>query len=260
MAMNDQEKLAPGGLAPCEVTQTAAAAPAVVADPEREAHLAAARARLAGGFPHAAARTAIIEQRFPASERAEHYARLSQLATREERIVWLRHGADRTLQAASGVSACTRGCAHCCHIPVLISEPEAQLIGREIGRAPVEGAALARAAPSAHLPALKASPGGAATLALRRLQSAIAERYTGRACTFLSSAGECTIYTSRPLACRRVINVDDDALLCRLVPGVQLGPAYLDQRIEHALEVQAVGPGCRVADLRDWFPPAPDTV
>jgi len=225
--------------------------PAVVPESERAAHLAAARERLAGGFPHAAERAATIERGFPVAERMQVYREAARAATLAQKIHWLRVGADRTLAAAAGVSACARGCAHCCHTPVLVSATEADWIGREIGRPPVAGDEIADSAPA---PGPRADANDAALQAVTALHARLAARHTGTPCTFLSAAGECTIYASRPLACRRVINLDDDALLCRIVPGHPFGPSYLDQRIEQLLDLQAAGRGVQLADLRDWFP------
>ena len=45
---------------------------------------------------------------------------------------------------------------------------------------------------------------------------AITRQTYGQACTFLRE-GSCSIYSSRPLPCRLLANMDDDDLLCQLV-------------------------------------------
>jgi Fe-S-cluster containining protein len=100
-------------------------------------------------------------------------------------------------------AACRRGCSHCCHIPVLIPEQEANLIGRFIHVKPekVEGITQAR------------------------------EIRTGydNPCPFLKD-DQCSIYAHRPLACRQQFNMDRDALLCELVGDKASTVPYLNLR------------------------------
>jgi uncharacterized protein len=133
--------------------------------------------------------------------------------------------------------ACRRGCSHCCHIAVTLTEVEANLIGKAIGRTP--------------------QPEVAKDWATRADSDAFDYGYHNP-CVFLKG-GECSIYADRPLVCRMLVNADRDALLCQLLPPGP-GPAvpYLDRRpLARAfaeIGLQAGPPGQRVADIREYFP------
>jgi Putative zinc- or iron-chelating domain len=97
-------------------------------------------------------------------------------------------------------AACRKGCTHCCHTSVLIPAQEAALIGKRIGVKPAK-------------------------------VTGITGRHDIKAgydnpCPFLKD-GACSIYASRPLACRQQYNMDADALLCELIGGPSNVP-YLD--------------------------------
>lgn len=133
-----------------------------------------------------------------------------------------RHGSD---------VACTRGCAHCCHIAVAVPSPEAELIGQLIGRPP----------------------------------AAVESRsdFTGfdygyhNPCTFLKN-NECSIYAHRPLACRIQFSVDVDNLLCRLTPPNSVSVPYFDNTSLNMALVQVCMQTARpkLADIREYFPSA----
>lgn len=87
------------------------------------------------------------------------------------------------------------------------------------------------------------------------LEAEQGERWSGVRCPFLSNEpdGGCTIYATRPLACRNLVNLDKDDLLCKLVDGGKITVPYLG-RVESQLGAMLVlGPKLRIADLRDWF-------
>ena len=127
--------------------------------------------------------------------RAEQTKRINMIAgnpaiTTGAKIRTLWECVDEIGRVAGPRSACRRGCSHCCHIPVLMPEQEAELIGRKIGVKP------------------------------RRLEG-ITPPHEIRAgydnpCPFLKD-NACSIYEWRPLACRQLYNMDRDALLCELV-------------------------------------------
>ena len=87
-------------------------------------------------------------------------------------------------------AACRKGCNHCCHVSVLITAQEAALIGKRIGVKPKPHKGVTQ---RGDIKASYANP-----------------------CPFLKE-NACSIYASRPLACRQQYNLDTDALLCELV-------------------------------------------
>ena len=165
-----------------------------------------------------------------------------------QRLFWLRQEADGVNAAALPESACRNGCSHCCHIGVTMSETEAKLIAKEVGtklRDP-DPEHVVVVDPAA---ALSAEEG---LEELQRAQDKAADRYFGTPCVFLKD-GACSIYKHRPMACRQLINLDDDDLLCQLVEGAAVRVPYLDQRLAQMFYTLVLGSNVRMADIRDWF-------
>jgi len=102
---------------------------------------------------------------------------------------------DRQRDAASRDIRCGKGCSHCCRGPVEIRAHEAVLLveaARELG-VEIDRARLERQSGS--------------TVATWRQQPA-----ADRACVFLGADGACTVYESRPGACRKLLVTSDPAL------------------------------------------------
>ncbi|MFL9933634.1 YkgJ family cysteine cluster protein [Paraburkholderia sp. RL18-103-BIB-C] len=97
---------------------------------------------------------------------------------------------DEIGKTAAPHAACRRGCSHCCHTSVLMPAQEAALIGKRIGVKPAKVTGVT--------------------------QRGDIESGYHNPCPFLKD-GACSIYASRPLACRQQFNMDTDALLCELV-------------------------------------------
>lgn len=129
-------------------------------------------------------------------------------------------------QRLGPASACKKGCSHCCHIPVAVSDLEASVIGKRIWMRP-------------HTPSYAQAP---------------SERAYGynHPCPFLT-AGVCSIYAHRPFACRVHFNMDRDDLLCRLLPDMLVPVPYADMRQLQQAYVM-LEPNARLADVREFFP------
>jgi len=158
---------------------------------------------------------------------------------RSQRVIWLQRFASAWIAPYEAVSPCRRGCSHCCHQPAVITSGEAQAISAHSGRAVVTPK---DALPIAHLDEPQFADRGR-QLALRR---------PATPCPFLQD-GTCTVYAVRPLACRLHVSLDDDALLCRPIPGIQVPVPQVDatRAFGAALLLQV---GDVLADIRDFFP------
>ncbi|WP_234265211.1 YkgJ family cysteine cluster protein [Hydrogenophaga sp. NFH-34] len=152
-----------------------------------------------------------------------------------KRVFWLRKMSAAAENVASANAACRRGCSHCCHIDVMVSRPEAAQIARETGQQMMEPLAAQSLQEVA-----------------RTQAEGIQPRYTGEPCPFLED-GECSIYDSRPLACRVHFNMDVDDLLCRLIEGCNISVPYLDVTLLRAISLEVIGLNAEYADIRDWF-------
>lgn len=131
--------------------------------------------------------------------------------------------------AVEATAACQRGCAHCCHIPVMILAGEAEVLAQASGRTMTQ-------------------------LPIRNPRTIDREAHMGEACPFLEE-NTCSVYEVRPLACRLHHNIGFYSSVCdvsvkNVVPMInsfrwfELGFAYLSGNKE------AVG------DIRDFFPVA----
>lgn len=143
-------------------------------------------------------------------------------------ILWLRKAANVWGGAISPIAACESGCSACCHISVTLLASEAAMIGKEIGRMPNEVPVEKRNA----RPSMR--------------------RGAGYACPFLVE-DSCSIYAQRPVACRLLLNIDRDALLCQHRETQDLVP-YVDARVfELRLAASANLEKDYTADIRDFF-------
>ena len=115
--------------------------------------------------------------------------------------MWLRKAAGSLHGSVASLAACRKGCSHCCHISVMLSRAEAKVIAKET-RGRFNEAAVQITLDD--------------TQERRDALEAITRQTYGQACTFLRE-GSCSIYSSRPLPCRLLANMDDDDLLCQLV-------------------------------------------
>ena len=155
-----------------------------------------------------------------------------------KRVTWLRKAADSVTGSAAPLAACRKGCSHCCHISVMISRAEALVIAKETG-APMNP--LAGKYNMANVDEDSES------------YKAATQEAFGKPCTFLRDDG-CGIYSSRPLQCRLLLNMDEDALLCQLVEGSTINVPYLNTQEHHVDSVVILGAHQDYDDIRNWFP------
>lgn len=202
-----------------------------------DAHMPAVRARLADPktMRMAQERSLSINRRLD-----KLHVNVMAIALQEERgtaqkRIWLKSIGAALEKAADGIVPCAKGCSHCCNMATFVTTAEAE----EIAKA--TGAPLAKPA--------------AATLSRTSNQVERAQ-YAGVPCSFLSDGG-CTIYAHRPWACRVHYSVDQDDLLCKIVPGERIeAPSYQTQSL--FLMYLLAQPGnpldIKMADIREFFP------
>lgn len=149
------------------------------------------------------------------------------------RIIPILEVASQFSDAVTPYVACKRGCNHCCHIQVAITRTEAQLLGSRIG----------------------VQPSAMKTPRLRPQDS-----YSYQTpCTFLEN-GECSIYDSRPLACRKHASFEANEEPCRLTDqaGNHLNAKIAIPNFPGIVDafnvvMKLVGK-TDYADIRDYFP------
>lgn len=135
--------------------------------------------------------------------------------------------ADDVAEIVAEDTACKKGCAHCCHIPVAMVQEEANALGRAIGRVPVR---------------LDAS----------QIPAAQGFGYH-KPCPFLKE-NRCSVYEHRPLSCRIHFSLDSDDLLCRLLPEKTVPVPLLDMSALQLLYARVMWKD-KLGDIRDFFPP-----
>jgi Fe-S-cluster containining protein len=180
------------------------------------------------------------------------FERMTSAATKAkaggQRVLWLHRAADVLGRAVSQAeaAACKKGCAHCCHIPVLLSRTEAAHLAAASGKKMV--------ATPEHV--VQMAQELDRTAGKSDADSAVLDRWghhIGRACPFLRE-GACSVWAARPLACRYYYSLDSDNLLCRLLPnqeGVQV--PQLNVLAFTAMSWGILGMNQDAADIRDWF-------
>lgn len=173
--------------------------------------------------------------------RAEEHRLLIQAtkaSNKTKKVFWLRQAAEAMTAPVFGYSACKSGCSHCCNITVPISRLEAEVIARETG-APMRKSSGVKVMDESR--------------DLQELASNFSAIYYGMPCPFLSK-GQCSIYSSRPLACRLLLNMDDDDLLCIITPGATVNVPRMNATEHEVYGAMALGINQDYDDIREWFP------
>lgn len=141
---------------------------------------------------------------------------------------------DDVAQLASEDTACKAGCSHCCNLQVLITQDEADVIGKRIGR-----------------PAVKLTGKSRGRKDVEKFDWGY-----HNPCTFLVN-DQCSIYENRPLPCRTQLNVDIDALMCELTPPESKRVPYMNfSQFTHAFLIMLGVPkrAPKLGDIREFFP------
>ncbi len=196
------------------------------ASPELPEHL---RERLPSAQAHAAQQLEQVRPKLDAVKRQIEHDLTAALSSRrnfEARYDAFLAAAEQVTRLVGPKSACRRGCTHCCHIPVAVTEVEAEVIAKRIGVKARHEAPI--------LP-----PG---------------ERGYGydKPCPFLAN-GSCSIYANRPVTCRLHFNMDRDDLLCRLLPETTVPLPLANMRTLQETYMRLCD-GSPLADIRDHFP------
>ena len=181
------------------------------------------------------------------------YEAAMRAGTARQRVVWLQRFVSASVEPVQPLSACHEGCAHCCHVPLPITNLEASLLAEATSRKP--------ARPSAHMTwhvkDMLALAGGDDAGALDQAHADHAQRnsvYSGSPCPFLDrSSSSCTVYDVRPMPCRVHLNMGDDAGPCDPQHAAGAQVPYFNAAALKALLLSAQ-PGAYVADIREFFP------
>lgn len=162
-----------------------------------------------------------------------------------QKIHWIRQAISTFTAVVEPMTGCKHGCSSCCYQSVHVTDLEARVIAKETG---------AEMAP--YVP-----------------PNDDRVRFLGVSCVFLQN-GKCSIYASRPVACRLLLNMDKDDLLCRNISGpehMMLVPYFpVNDYHREYLGVQTAGmkrsgstleqvraeyeKRLKLADIRNYFP------
>ena len=157
--------------------------------------------------------------------------RITQISARPViRLKEVLNTADQIFDQAGKFAACARGCGHCCHVSVPITQFEANYMGENLGIKPVE---------------LKQS-----------VKHELTEYGSHTPCPFLKQ-GECSIYEHRPLTCRMHMNFDVDNYWCLhenwQKPEAEIPRPTIQPLIDaYHTVISSVAP--IMGDIRDFFP------
>jgi len=135
--------------------------------------------------------------------------------------------------------ACRKGCAHCCHINVDITEPEARLLIHAADEAgwPIDRERLRRQRDTLDFMALDVD---------------------ARRCVFLRDDKTCAVYEHRPTSCRKLFAVDT-ADKCDTVkhPGAQVAFfVSIEAEVIQSATLAAWPAGSMPSMLLQWLPDA----
>lgn len=161
-------------------------------------------------------------------------AELAQVVPEPERkTFYMKLVLDTLDKATEGLVPCKSGCSYCCNMATLVTVEEAQVLAKASGRAmtmPDESK-------------------------FNRHEKEDIREYNGVPCTFLDG-NSCSVYASRPLACRIHYSVDRDNLLCQIIPGTEIRTPTFNAMQFNMLAISLYDDPTtiRFADIREFFP------
>lgn len=129
------------------------------------------------------------------------------------------------------VTACKKGCSHCCKMAVSISSKEAEKIGMFLG----------------------INPYPAKTDIETLDREKLVDQYCGTVCPFLKK-NVCTIYEVRPYACRTHFNLSAYPEVCNVIDYPGNAVPNIDFTMIWRAQVAIYGLEVEYADIREFFP------
>lgn len=137
----------------------------------------------------------------------------------------------RLTEIVGPISACRKGCSHCCKMSVVLSSKEAEKIGEFIGVDPAK-----------------------VQMSFETLdQKKLVETHCGTVCPFLKK-NVCSIYEVRPYMCRTHFNVSDYPELCDIINHPGNSVPNFDFTAVWVAQVATYGFEVSYADIREFFP------
>lgn len=140
----------------------------------------------------------------------------------------------------TGQTACRTKCNHCCHIPVMLTSAEAEVISEKTG------------IKYERKPGISFTPED--SIKHNKVEKYLETRPSVGPCTFLGSDGGCTIYEHRPLMCITHHSLDKTDYFCRPEVPVEFSTVptistHFIHQHNAALDLNFI-----IADIRQFFP------
>lgn len=143
-------------------------------------------------------------------------------------------------EALAPHTPCKKGCSHCCHMAVLVSEHEAKRIAAHTGRSYQQLPA----------PAWMTDEQSCADF-----QKKQCDKYIRVPCPFLGGKGECTIYKVRPMVCRTYHTIAPTNEPCKLgMAGERAKEVPMINLTEIDFAHAALSYEGKLGDIREFFP------
>ncbi len=154
-------------------------------------------------------------------------------ASPRSKLLELRNLSDKVAAAVSENVACKgNGCSYCCYQAVTITSIEAGWLQEATGR--------------------KAA--GNVRRGLDDLEQMRAD-FTGQPCPFLAKDGACSVYSSRPIACRLSMNIGASPFFCDTSIPSELSSVPALDLTQFWIIYSQITEKSTLGDIRDFFNP-----